>query len=38
MTFPNEKAMADYIKAREFYFITADYTKYDLAIQLRKAG
>jgi hypothetical protein len=28
--------MKDFIKARAFFFITADYTTYDLAIQLKE--
>ena len=37
-TFKKYQDMADYILARDFFFITADYSTYDLAIQLRKAG
>lgn len=37
-TFPSETAMQEYILARDFFFINADYTIYDLAIELRKVG
>ena len=34
-TFTTYKAMKDYIKAREFYFVNADYSTYDLAIKVK---
>lgn len=34
-TFKSYDAMKDYIKARDFYFVNADYTTYDLAIQVK---
>lgn len=37
-TFKDEHAMNNFIINRDFFFITADYSLYDLAIELRKAG
>jgi hypothetical protein len=34
-TFKTQKAMKDYIKARDFYFVNADYSTYDLAIKVK---
>lgn len=34
-TFTTEQAMNDYILERDFFFITANYNYYDLAIQLK---
>lgn len=35
MLFPNWQDMKDFIKQRDFYFVNADYSTYDLAIQLK---
>lgn len=36
--FDTYSAMKDYIKERDFFFVTADYSTYDLAIQIREAA
>jgi hypothetical protein len=36
-TFKTETLMNEYIMARDFFFINADYTIYDLAIELKTA-
>lgn len=34
-TFKSYEAMKDYILERDFYFVNADYSQYDLAINIK---